>query len=276
MKISRSEILGFCHGVRRAVLAAENNPNSFIVGGDIIHNPSEAARLCKDYNVISAPDPASIPINGKALIRAHGVSQKIEDDLRNRNVSITDATCPNVKKVHELTQSLVAGGYTIFLLGDRDHPEVLGIVGRVDREVIIFSSLAELESINIPTRVALISQTTKPLDEFEKAKLFISARAEDFESFCTVCPAMCRNIDAAANLASKCDVMIIVGGAKSSNTKALVQTAKQFCKDCYSVEDASQLKREWFDGKKHCGIAAGLSTPDYSVDQVEHTIVTFS
>jgi 4-hydroxy-3-methylbut-2-enyl diphosphate reductase len=270
--IERAKVLGFCAGVSRAVKMAQKNPGSYVVGGDLVHNPCEADRLKFDCNITSAENPDSIPAGSSAIIRAHGISKKIEDDLINRRVSVNDATCPKVKYVHNVMQSLADEGYSLFMLGEENHPEVLGAVGRVDTEVTVFSSADELKSIEIPNRAALVSQTTKGLEEFEKAGKFISERAREFKSVCTICPAMRNSQESVTELSKKCDIMIIIGGAKSSNTRTLLDTARMFCKDCYSVETPDQLNAEWFAGKKHCGIAAGLSTPSYSIDAVEAAI----
>jgi len=272
MEISRSRIIGFCTGVKRAVEMAEQNRGAYVTGDALLHNPLETRRLAKDFAITPAPDVSAIPAGATALIRPHGVEESAENELRVRGVHIVDTTCPFVKNVQNLARQLSANGYHVFLFGDKGHAEVLGTASRAHKEITVFSSIDELKSLEIPPHVALISQTTKPLHEFQMAEKILSARAKDFKSVCTICPATRNNQEAAAELARRCDIMIIIGGKNSSNTKTLVSATTPYCSDIKLVESAADLKPEWFNDKAHCGIAAGLSTPERSIDDVENRI----
>ena len=268
MQIRRSKVIGFCAGVRRAVTMAEANPNSFVVGGDIVHNPFEVSRLEKNYNIVGAPDIADV--NDTAIIRAHGVAESVISELNNRDVKIIDATCVNVKRVQQIAKEFSKNGYHLFILGDAAHPETIGIVGHTNGNVTVLSKAAELENIELPSKRALISQTTKSESEFKAAEKILRPA----EVVNTICPAMKTNLDAAIELAHASDIMIIIGGKKSSNTRVLSETVRAYCTDCHSIESADDILPEWFIGKSNCGIAAGLSTPDYLIDAVEERLKT--
>ena len=271
MKIERAKVLGFCAGVKRAVEIAERNPNSFITGGDIVHNPGVSARLKKDFNIVPAADLDSIPPFATAIIRAHGIGRTEEDKLSKRGVKIVDATCVNVKKIHEIVERLSAEKRHIFILGEPNHPETIGILDRAGDATAISSS-ADIDAKNIPPNAALVSKTTKTRAEFTAAEKVFRESGRKFESFCTVCPNTEINQRAAAALAQKCDVMVVVGGKHSTNTKVLADTAAEFCPDTYTVESAADLNPEWFRGKNLCGLAAGLSTPMSAIEEVEGKI----
>jgi len=272
MEIKRSRNIGFCAGVRRTVEMAEQNRGAYVTGDELLHNPHETRRLAEDFAITPAPDMTKIPSGATALIRPHGITESAENELRTRKVNIVDTTCPFVKNNQNFARQLVGAGYHVFLFGDKGHAEVLGIADRAHGEITVFSSVDELDGLEIPSRAALISQTTKPLQEFQTAEKILSERAKDFKSICTICPASKNNQDAAAELAQKCDIMIIIGGKNSSNTKALAAAAEPYCADIRLVEAADNLCPEWFNGKRLCGIAAGLSTPERTINDVENKI----
>ncbi|MDR1027279.1 MAG: 4-hydroxy-3-methylbut-2-enyl diphosphate reductase [Rickettsiales bacterium] len=273
MEIRKTKVIGFCGGVRRAIKMAEDNPGAYIAAGEIVHNPHETARLLRDFDV-GPLEIDAIPNGGTALIRAHGIGEAEQKSMEARGIKIIDATCPNVKRVQDLAREFSESGRAVFLFGETNHPEVLGIIGRA-ANVFAFSSVDQLRGIALPERVALISQTTKPINEFQEAEKFLSEKIKDFQSVCTICPATQNNQKAAAELAKWADIMIVIGGKNSSNTKALAAAAGPFCQDIFQVENAAELRPEWFDGKQHCAIAAGLSTPDYSIEEVESAIARF-
>lgn len=274
MEIRKTKVIGFCGGVRRAIKLAEENAGAYIAGGDIIHNPNEVERLRRDFGVV-ATDVNKIPSGKVAVIRAHGISKAEQKSMEDRKIKIVDATCPKVKNVQNLANEFSKEGYSVFLFGDKTHPEVLGIVGHAEN-VFVFSAVTELENLQLPMRIALISQTTKPIGEFQRAEKFLSEKVDDFKSVCTICPATQNNQNATTELSKWADIMIVIGGRKSSNTKTLVYSSEQFCKSVYQVENASELNHTWFIGKNRCGITAGLSTPDYIIEEVETAISNIS
>jgi 4-hydroxy-3-methylbut-2-enyl diphosphate reductase len=251
---------------------AQQNPNTSIVGGELIHNPSETARLSAEFNVNPAPDADTIPSSSAALIRAHGISNAVEKSLAARGIKIIDATCPNVKNIHKIVAELSEQGFQIFLFGTKSHPEVDGIIDRANAPVIVIESAADLCEINVLPRAALVSQTTKNLTEFGKIAAELSQRSDELIIRRTICPATRMNQEAAAELAKLCDIMIVIGGKNSSNTKQLRIAAEPFCSAIHLIESADELQAEWFAGKEFCGLAAGLSTPDYLTNEVEKRI----
>ena len=213
-----------------------------------------------------------IPDNSVAIISAHGLGLKEQLSLKNRNIKLVDTTCTKVIAVQNLTKKLVNEGYNVFLFGKKEHAEIKGIIGQVNKNITVFSSVSELNDIQIPDKVALISQTTKPINEFKEIENFLKNKCKNFKSVCTICPATQNNQIATTELAKWADIMIVIGGKTSANTKALFSTSLKFCNCVYQIEDKIELNKEWFKNKKHCGIAAGLSTPDYSINEVETAI----
>jgi 4-hydroxy-3-methylbut-2-enyl diphosphate reductase len=276
MKIERAKILGFCPGVRRAIEIAEQNPNSFVTGGDMVHNAAISARLRNEFNVVPAKDLDSIPSGATAIIRAHGIGRTEEDKLSKRGVKIVDATCLNVKKTHEIVERLKAEGRHIFILGEPGHPEAVGILDRAGKNATAISGAADIDAAKIPQRCALVSQTTKTHAEFIAAEKVLTESGRDFESFCTVCSNTEPNQWAAAELAKKCDVMIVAGGKNSTNTKVLAAMSKKLCPDTHMIESAEELRPEWFRGKNLCGIAAGVSTPMYIIEEIEKKVMAMN
>lgn len=264
--------MGFCPGGKRAVEIAEQNPNSFVTGDAIVYNSFVSERLERDFNVTAIKNIAEIPDGANAVIRAHGIGKTEEESLQRRGVKIADATCPNVKKTHRIVEELRAEGRHIFILGDPGHPEAAGIKDRAGPNATVISSATDIDISKIPESSALVSQTTKTSREFYAAAQVLSEHSRDFIKFDTICPNTRLNQAAAVELAKKCDIMIIIGGARSTNTKMLGQIVGEFCPRVHIVESASDIKPEWFVGKKRCGIAAGLSTPNGVVDDVEYTI----
>ncbi len=271
MEIRKTKIIGFCGGVRRAIKIAEEHPNSYIVGGAIIHNPYENKRLEKDFNIISK-EINDIPNNSIAIISAHGLGFKEQLSMKNRNIKLIDTTCPKVLKVQKIAQQLIDEKYNVFLFGKKEHAEIKGIIGQVNKDITVFASIEELNNVDIPDKVALISQTTKPIGEFKQVEDFLKTKCREFKSVCTICSATQNNQIATIELASWADIMIVIGGKTSANTKALVATSKKFCSFVYHIEDKTELNKEWFYKKERCGITAGLSTPDYSISEVEESI----
>lgn len=277
-KITVAKTAGFCFGVDRAVKlafeTAEHYDNVYTLG-PIIHNPDVVRDLeNKGVSVIDSLD--GITARDTVIIRSHGVGPDVYMKLMEAGARVVDATCPYVKKIHQIVKERSEAGDLILIAGDKDHPEVQGIVGYAKNECYVFGSPDELVKTlrknceKFKKSVAILSQTTYNIAKWENCR----SLAEVFDGvtvYNTVCAATEKRQSEARELSSKNDAMIIVGGCNSSNTKKLYDVCSQNT-ECYLVENAEGLKGLDFSRLKSVGISAGASTPAYIIKEVQNTM----
>lgn len=271
MQVKLAKNYGFCFGVRRAIKLAESKPNGITLG-PLIHNAKEINRLKEKFNVIVNENIQEIPANAEVIIRTHGITKEDLQRLKQKTKNITDATCPFVTKPQEICEKMSNEGYAIIIFGDEMHPEVKGVMSYCKTTPLVVENLEALKNAKIPDKVVLISQTTKNIELFLEIADFLIRQCSECRVFNTICNATFDNQESARNLAKEVDIMIIVGGKNSSNTKQLYNISKEYCQDCYLVEDYQELQKEWFGGKKLCGVSAGASTPNWIIDKIVQTI----
>ena len=284
-KIEIASSAGFCFGVERIVEMAEElvqtkNGRIYCLG-ELIHNPQEVRRMeAQGLVFIENPDelpPLSPGEQGKVLIRAHGVAPKTKAAIKKKGYEILDGTCPLVTIPHRFARQLIEEGYRLVIMGHIEHPEIQGILGELDdfpkARVDVIPGPEAIEKLNLKPgdRVGLISQTTHPYERFAELVKLVLERAIEVKAFNTICQATFDRQDATRELAQRCDILIVVGGRKSSNTNRLAEIANEYT-TCYHVESADELKAEWFWGKERIGIAAGASTPDHVIKSVKEAI----
>lgn len=272
MQTKRAEKYGFCFGVKRAIRLAEAHKNATSLG-PLIHNQKEIERLKRDFGVSVETNLDNIKRDDSVIIRTHGIQKNDLARLGESQVNIIDATCPFVKKPQQICEEMSKEGYEIIIFGDKNHPEVKGVASYCTSPFQIVLSADELQ--NIGSRIALISQTTKNISAFLAVADFLIKHCPEVRVFNTICNATFDNQEAVKILAQEVDILIVVGGKESSNTKQLLNISLEFCKDSYCIEDESELESAWFAGKKLCGITAGASTPDWIIDNVERSIQKF-
>lgn len=277
-KITVAATAGFCFGVDRAVRlafeTAEHYQNVYTLG-PIIHNPDVVRDLeSKGVSVIDSLD--GITESDTVIIRSHGVGPDVYIKLMEAGARVVDATCPYVKKIHQIVKERSEAGDLILIAGDESHPEVQGIVGYAKNDCQVFADADELVKIlrknceKFKKSVAILSQTTYNISKWENCR----SLAEAFDGvtvYNTVCAATERRQSEARELSSKNDAMIIVGGCNSSNTKKLYDVCSQNTV-CYLVENADGLKGLDFSRLKSVGISAGASTPAYIIKEVQNTM----
>ena len=269
MKIELAKSYGFCYGVKRAIEIAEKHPNSATFG-PLIHNSDEINRLKNSYNVDLVNSLDEALKFDTIVIRTHGITKERLKYLKQNGKKIINATCPYVTTPQHIVENMSKEGYTIVIFGDKNHPEIQGVSSySVDKDRT-FIVLSEDELIGLPlgSKVAVVSQTTRKPQDFKKIVAALSVRVAELRVFNTICNATFENQDAAKELASKCDVMIVIGGKNSSNTKQLFNICKNLCSDSYHIENEKELQKEWFKDKQNCGITAGASTPDWIIQNV--------
>ncbi len=267
MKIELAESYGFCFGVKRAIKIAEENRNSATYG-PLIHNANEIARLKNDFNVALSENLDTFKAGDTAVIRTHGIPKQELALLNERNINVVDATCPYVTKPQQIVEEMSEQGYDIVIFGDESHPEIKGVKSYGTGNVFVVNSPDEVGSLKLREKVAVVAQTTRKIEEYQQIVALLMEKHKEVRVFNTICNATFDNQDAVRKLAQKADVMIIIGGKNSSNTKQLHAISKTFCPDSYHIESQDDLEAQWFEGKEFCGISAGASTPDWIIDDV--------
>jgi len=269
MKIQLASSYGFCFGVKRAIEIAEEHRGS-VTYGPLIHNKDEIDRLKEGFNIGIARNLNDIQTNDAVVIRTHGIPKDELAVLNSQDHNIIDATCPYVTTPQNIVQKMSEDGYSIVIFGDEDHPEIKGVVSYAKdlEDAFIVLEPEELEELPLKGKVAVVSQTTKKPEDFAKIVTALMTTRKEIRVFNTICNATFENQDAAADLAKDADVMIVIGGKHSSNTKQLHSICVRDCDDSYLIENEKELETSWFDGKELCGISAGASTPDWIVQNV--------
>ena len=271
MEIKLAKSYGFCFGVKRAIEIAENSRDATTIG-PLIHNNEEINRLKENFNVITSNDIQELGNAKKAIIRTHGIVKDDFAKLQNSDIEVIDATCPFVTKPQQIVEEMSKKGYKIVIFGDVKHPEVKGVMSYAVNTPIVVMSVEDLVDENIGQKVAVISQTTRKISEFQKIINYLVERIKEVRVFNTICNATFENQDAVKELSLEADVMIVIGGKNSSNTKQLLTISEENCKDSYLIENEKELQKNWFNDKKFCGITAGASTPDWIIEKIVATI----
>ncbi|NEW59829.1 4-hydroxy-3-methylbut-2-enyl diphosphate reductase [Sulfurovum sp. bin170] len=272
MKIELASSYGFCYGVKRAIEIAEKHQNS-LTYGPLIHNKDEINRLKEGFNIGLAEGLADVKKDDTVVIRTHGIPKDELKALKEQENKVIDATCPYVTKPQQIVAKMSAEGYSVVIFGDENHPEIKGVVSYAEGEdAFIVLDENDLNKLPLKSRVAVVAQTTRKPEDFLKIVNNLILKHKEVRVFNTICNATFENQDAAAELAENADVMVVIGGKHSSNTKQLHSITTRGCKDSYLIENERELREIWFKDKKLCGISAGASTPDWIVQNVVNRI----
>lgn len=261
---------GFCTGVKRAVKIAQNSLkcDTIVVDGELVHNKDVINDL-KDKGLIMW-DGKDVKKGTKVLIKAHGTTKEQEDYFIDNECSLIDATCPHVKKIHKIAAEAKAKNIPLIIFGEKDHPEVKGIASRGGKNVQIVESEEELiDAIDNTREMYVVCQTTANTEKWNRINGKIAEKYENLTIFQTICPATTIRQRASIDLARQVDIMLIVGGYNSSNTRRLHELCNQTGVRAYHVENASDLDYSWFtDNDLKIGVTAGASTPDWVIKEV--------
>jgi len=271
MKIELAENYGFCFGVKRAIKIAEENKNASTYG-PLIHNSKEIARLEEDYNVGLSEDFTSFKAGDTAIVRTHGIVKNELETFEKEGVNVIDATCPFVTKPQEIAQEMSEAGYDVVIFGNEVHPEIKGVRSYATHGAYVVTSIQELQNLKLRDKIALIAQTTRKVEEYMKISNYLIPRHKEVRVFNTICNATFENQVAVRDLSELADIMIIIGGKNSSNTKELFSIAKENCLYSYHIEDETEIDVSWFKDKEFCGISAGASTPGWIIENVIKSI----
>lgn len=287
MKVIRANILGYCMGVRRAVELAEqavcsqsnDEPYSRVYTlGPLIHNSAALKSLekrgihCLHINEYERQDLKDATV----IIRAHGIAPLLRYRLEQTGCRIIDATCPRVVSSQKRASDFSKKGYTVILAGDRNHGEVTGIAGYVEKyggKCIIIENTEEAGSIHAE-KAALIGQTTIGKDEYDAIAEVLRKKNACVTVCNTICPATVERQAALEELSRQVDAILVIGGRNSANTERLLRSAKKICKKTALIENADEIPETFLRGDiKTVGLTAGASTPDFIIDEVEEKLL---
>jgi 4-hydroxy-3-methylbut-2-enyl diphosphate reductase len=271
MEILLAESLGFCMGVKRAVdlayRAVEKSPGERVVTlGPLIHNTQETQRLASDG--IEMVDEGHLPDDGVVVIRAHGVAPASYEDLRARGLKVMDGTCPYVHYSQRKAIELHEEGYAVVIAGDRNHPEIRGILGHIDGDAYVVKSVEEVWELPALERVGTIAQTTISPEKYRAIASALRERAREVKVCETICDATEENQAAVRELAKEVDLVYVIGGRHSANSNKLVEMARMGGAEAILIETPEEITASELAGLAKVGVTAGASTPDWMIQRV--------
>jgi 4-hydroxy-3-methylbut-2-enyl diphosphate reductase len=273
MRIVRAAHLGMCFGVRDAIgLALEHaQAGPLTILGDLVHNPTVLAGL-ESKGVAVAQEVADVK-TPTLMVTAHGMSERSLGGIRALGLTVVEATCPLVHVAHRAVTALARDGYHVVIVGQRHHVEVRGLTGDLDRFDVVLDE-EDILALDEHPRLGVAAQTTQPVEKVRHLVGLIRRRfpRSDVRFFDTVCKPTKERQSAAVEMARQADVVIVVGGRSSNNTRELMKTCTRYCRSVYHVETDADVRPEWFEAAQVVGVTAGTSTPDDVIDRVEARI----
>jgi 4-hydroxy-3-methylbut-2-enyl diphosphate reductase len=273
MRILKATHLGMCFGVRDAIALALDRADHgpLTVLGDLVHNPTVLDALTAK-GIIVARDLVDVR-TPTVMVTAHGASGRTLAEIRRRALTVVEATCPLVHAAHRAVADLVRAGYHIVIVGQRDHVEVRGLTGDLDRFDVVLED-EDVLTIEEHQRIGIAAQTTQAIEKVERLVGLIRKRfpQSDVRFVDTVCKPTKERQTAAIEMARAADVVIVVGGRLSNNTRELAKTCSSYCGRVHHVQTAADVRAEWFADATIVGLTAGTSTPDEVIDGVEARI----
>jgi 4-hydroxy-3-methylbut-2-en-1-yl diphosphate reductase len=273
MKILRATHLGMCFGVRDAIALAlaEADAGPLTILGDLVHNPNVVATM-RASGITTADHVADVRTQ-TVMVTAHGTSRRALATIQARGLHVVEATCPLVHVAHRAVAALVRDGYHVVIIGQRDHVEVRGLTGDLDHFDVVLNE-DDVSRLEAHPRIGVAAQTTQSIARVRQivALMRHTFPTSEIRFIDTVCKPTKDRQDAAVELARECDVVVVVGGAASNNTRELVNTCGHYCARVHHVQTADDLRPDWFRAPDVVGITAGTSTPDEIIDRVEERI----
>ncbi len=268
MKITVAKSAGFCFGVKNAVDTAYNHAGEDVcVLGELIHNPLVIEKL-ESFGVKCVKSPSDVKTS-KVIIRSHGAPKAVFDYFEKEGISVIDATCPFVKKIHKIVNENYAKGKQIIILGEANHSEVIGINGWCENSAIIFDDISKVPELEENKEYALVAQTTFPVEKYRKIiEILTKHRLKTVEFFDTICYTTKERQEEAISLAKSSTAVIILGGKKSSNTLKLYEICKKYCDRVFFIEKIADLQSVKINKTDSLAIMAGASTPTELIEEV--------
>ena len=278
MEVTVAKSAGFCFGVKRAVdmvyEEAKKNTKVYTLG-PIIHNEQVVQDLeSKGVQVLHSIDELKEEKDAVVIIRSHGITKQMQDALEKKDISIVDATCPFVKKIHNIVHEKWNEGYEIIVVGSAKHPEVQGICGWCDNCCSVIETLEEAQKYTQkePKKICIVAQTTFNYNKFQELVEIIKEKGYDIIVLNTICNATEERQTEARAIAEQVDAMIVIGGRNSSNTQKLFEICKNECKNTYYIQTVKDLDLAEVRSVDNVGITAGASTPNNIIEEVQKNV----
>jgi 4-hydroxy-3-methylbut-2-enyl diphosphate reductase len=270
MRILRATHLGMCFGVRDAIALALEHAQAgpLTILGDLVHNQTVLDTL-EAHGIAAVRDVAEVT-TPTVMVTAHGTSQRTLARTRALGLTVVEATCPLVHVAHRAVMALARDGYHVVIVGQRDHVEVRGLTGDLDRFDVVLDD-EDVLALEPHPRIGVAAQTTQAVEKVRRLVALIRRRfpESDVRFLDTVCKPTKERQSSAVDIARRADVVIVVGGAASNNTRELVNTCARHCARVYHVQTEADVRNEWLHGADVVGLTAGTSTPDEVIDRVE-------
>lgn len=271
LEVVRSPYTGYCFGVKRAMKLIDDETGAagsrIRTMGEVIHNRQAVERLeRRGISHVSSLD--ELEEGDTLVLRAHGVHPELVEEARARGIKIVDATCPFVQKSHNHVRRMTAEGYRVIIIGDGDHPEVKSIAGCAGDDAIIVGSVEEAGALGRMERAGVVIQTTLEREDAMRVVEVLREKVGDLRVHDTICHATELRRKATLDLAESVDVMLVVGGRGSSNTKRLYRMCRDTGVPTLFIETADELDPGWFEGLERIGLTTGTSTPDWVIEEV--------
>ena len=279
MKVIKAKTAGFCFGVKRAVdtvyeqVKICNGP--IYTYGPIIHNEEVVKDLeSKGVVVLRTEEELDNVENGTVIIRSHGVEKRIYDKLEAKGLRVVDATCPFVKKIHNIVRKESAEGKYILIIGNPDHPEVIGIRGWAGEHAAVIRNADDIENIDFSKnrKICVVSQTTFNYNKFKDLVEIIKKKSYDISVLNTICNATKERQTEAESIAESVDAMIVIGDKHSSNTQKLFEICRKACNNTYYIQTLDDLDLNQLGSVETVGITAGASTPNNIIEEVQNNV----
>ncbi len=276
MNVEISNYSGFCYGVKRAVKiarqTASENGKSYTLG-PLIHNDNMIRKLSDEG--IDIIDKIDANVDSYVVIRSHGVGYDIFKEAKNYGVKLIDATCPYVKRIQNRVFNCYKNAQQIIIVGDKNHPEIIGINGWCKNTAQIVNCVSEAEKLEDKGVSCLVVQTTFSEKEFNLIVDIAKKKIKNINIYNTICTATTNRQESAKNLAKRVDAMIVVGGKNSSNSKKLYEICKRECENVFFIQSSSDLLMTSIQKYDNIGVSAGASTPDWILDDILDLLNTF-
>ena len=279
MKVLVAEKCGFCHGVRNAIsvaektLAEQRGKGAVYSLGPIIHNKDEVERLAKaGLRTVEGIEEID---SGTAIIRSHGAAPAQIARLREKGVTIVDATCILVKRVQHIAEELEKDGYQVVIVGEENHPEVQAVMGCA-KDVVVIADESDLAKLPGNAKLGIVSQTTQGPENFGDMLGAIGRGSfSELRVINTLCQEAIKRQESAVRLCKKVDVMFVLGGLESANTRRLAELCKKHNSETFHLQNWKELDRLMVSGKDMAGVTAGASTPDWIIDEFVKVLESF-
>jgi 4-hydroxy-3-methylbut-2-enyl diphosphate reductase len=269
LEILVGDYSGFCFGVDRAMDIAfeigENEGDNAYTLGPLIHNPQAVKKL--DDVGVGLTDSIDDVNDGTIIIRSHGVAPEVIEKAKKKGLKVVNATCPFVEKAQKKVQKLQQDGYQVLISGDKNHPEVVGILGFTNNEAMVIEDRSDYSKIPNSNKIGLITQTTQSISDLQNLVTYLLPEVKNLKVHNTICTTTNQRQKEADEIAKKVELMIVIGGYNSANTNRLAEICRESGVNTHHIETAEELQADWFANIKKVGITAGASTPNWIIKE---------